>query len=108
MTDKLKPCPFCGGEAEICHRTDPDAVVSYARCIKCGTTSVPFLVSQDAVRAWNTRHERTCRMTLKSDDCSEIYPVYWYVCSECGKTCEGDEDEPSYPICPNCGAKVVG
>ena len=33
MGDELKPCPFCGGEAELWHNAHWDYVV---RCTKCG------------------------------------------------------------------------
>lgn len=38
MTDKLKPCPFCGGEAEIkkCKANYIDCV--QAHCTKCGVS----------------------------------------------------------------------
>ncbi len=60
MADELKPCPFCGGEAEIINQHDPDAVVHSARCLRCGTKTVPFLREEDAIMRWNTRYERTC------------------------------------------------
>ena len=41
----LKPCPFCGGEAEAVHEINGFWTVE---CIKCGA-----LV--DGIEAWNTR-----------------------------------------------------
>lgn len=36
-------------------------------------------------------------------------PVYdmWF-CSECGWDCDGQEDEPMWKYCPNCGAEMDG
>lgn len=67
MTDKLKPCPFCGGEIEIVNATqniDEDHII--ARCTCCNFTfeySTYFAHSKIArvkmnpsfVEAWNTR-----------------------------------------------------
>lgn len=89
---ELKPCPFCGGEAEIRHQTDPDAVVYFARCNLCGTKSIPFLSVDSAIKRWNTRHERTCHVI------NGLEPY----CSECGEVIGADQ-----PYCSECGAKVV-
>lgn len=54
---KLKPCPFCGGEAEICNIYDHRRSV---RCHKCWAKSV-FVDESDikeAVEAWNKRVHR--------------------------------------------------
>ncbi len=40
--DKLKPCPFCGGDAYYCN----DGTVY---CVKCECV-------MDSVEAWNRRH----------------------------------------------------
>lgn len=41
MTEKLKPCPFCGGQARIgrspCH--DEQGTFAYAVCRSCGAKS---------------------------------------------------------------------
>jgi len=53
----LKPCPFCGGKCCICQGD----TLWIAHCQDCDcqiTTNnhnEPFLVSQTAVKAWNTR-----------------------------------------------------
>ena len=43
--EELKPCPFCGGEAEPVFEIDGTTTVE---CIKCGA-----LV--DGIEAWNRR-----------------------------------------------------
>lgn len=109
-TDELKPCPFCGGEAERTNQHDSDAVVHYARCLRCGTKTVPFLREEDAVMRWNTRYERTCKWSpfvLDPDDPSEHhfeYEDYWK--TECGEAYVwGVGCFPNF--CPNCSGVVV-
>lgn len=58
----LKPCPFCGGEADL-----DDLGYPRVRCTKCGASSDPVIVGADkiqiAIDDWNTRCEEvvTCR-----------------------------------------------
>lgn len=63
-TPGLKPCPFCGGEAEISW-TQTSTPHPYARC-KFGTTLTPmcagatfftyrYNTEQEAAEAWNRR-----------------------------------------------------
>ena len=65
MTEELKPCPFCGGEAQSISTTygNGDAV----ECKRCHATSADFMYGGDingeytskyyqaAREAWNTR-----------------------------------------------------
>ncbi len=65
MTEiKLKPCPFCGGEAEF--KTIEKDMLSrqdyiWVRCSKCEATSKKFesnlysSAAEDAAKAWNRR-----------------------------------------------------
>ena len=69
---KLKPCPFCGGEGEIQHsiyRTAPDFGYErmpqfdswYVKCKECLFARLPYWgnteydTKEQAVDAWNTR-----------------------------------------------------
>ena len=58
--DRLKPCPFCGGEALLSH--DQAGIgASYVRCEKCWLESIRFIRSFEiasddrAVEYWNRR-----------------------------------------------------
>lgn len=55
MSDtKLKPCPFCGGEAETIennHYTDVWSVM----CKNCFAESDRYHTEESAIEAWNTR-----------------------------------------------------
>lgn len=60
MTDKLKRCPFCGGEASLIHGHASEQVWShgnYSRvfCVRCQTRQLFHKDDQSAITAWNTR-----------------------------------------------------
>lgn len=48
---KLKPCPFCGGEAEIAARIDK----CYAICKGCGAVAAGADTIDNAAKTWNKR-----------------------------------------------------
>lgn len=60
MNESLKPCPFCGGKAQLEHELKGNGY-SYVHCLKCGLHSVMFMrcfeESSDlkAVEYWNRR-----------------------------------------------------
>lgn len=91
--ERLLPCPFCGGEADIWEEYRNTWNVY---CTRCGAeTGYPAgsFPEAEAVAAWNRRFERTCRYV--GDEASGG-------CSEC----RGWLD-PGCSYCPSCGAKVV-
>ena len=45
--DKLKKCPFCGGEAEI----------FWVICKECTAETKDFDTKEEAIEAWNRRVE---------------------------------------------------
>lgn len=53
MSDELKPCPFCGGEAEFEYYWWQETVV--IKCPKCGASSEPQFYENEAIEAWNKR-----------------------------------------------------
>lgn len=60
MTE-LKPCPFCGGTAELSEGKFDGKATSYVLCLKCAARGEFFTVSPKyasaikAVEAWNKR-----------------------------------------------------
>ena len=60
MNDKLKPCPFCGGEAAL-HKIAFFKHEAYVRCKTCGVRTLEFssATMEDAklkaIEAWNRR-----------------------------------------------------
>ena len=69
MADKLKPCPFCGGEARLkkCSWISKEwGQQIYIQCHKCGCRTInfrqyPFESKEDfyqnAIDTWNSRKE---------------------------------------------------
>jgi Lar family restriction alleviation protein len=69
---ELRPCPFCGGEAEYRHVSgirhpwsgvQADALAITVNCIRCGAT-IPSGMSQERVTAaWNRRADAWASLT---------------------------------------------
>ncbi|MGN0557871.1 MAG: Lar family restriction alleviation protein [Acutalibacteraceae bacterium] len=66
VDEKLKPCPFCGGKAEMFNGVDYSTgkVTCFVRCTKClSATSYykddknNFDYMESAIAAWNRRFE---------------------------------------------------
>jgi len=63
--DKLKSCPFCGGNAKLNHYIDDDMKRSQVACQKCGTRGENFTISTEyssdgkAIAFWNRREGDT-------------------------------------------------
>ena len=55
---ELKPCPFCGGKAEVVPYSVYGKVKSYfVQCLKCGCQSRDYTSKQNAEKSWNRRAE---------------------------------------------------
>ncbi len=50
---KLKPCPFCGGEAKIFRVGRHSLFCAY--CVDCDTSGGHYFTEEDAIAAWNQR-----------------------------------------------------
>lgn len=118
MSEKLKPCPFCGGEAKV---NTMKWVGGYTATALCkNEPNAHYLNTWDEdeakaveriTKAWNTRTERTSHKVRAWEDSplGEGYGGYVLICSECGEWIandgeDGPDDGPNY--CFNCGAKV--
>lgn len=107
MTE-LKPCPFCGGEnVETSYKDtfsgDFRRGVYCADC--CGGIYPYYDTEAEAISAWNTRYERTCRLyelDALTQTLSMVNGCAWSKCSVCG--CLTPDDSK---YCIECGAKVL-
>lgn len=93
---KLKPCPFCRGEAFVHMLGNEIAKGYYIACDECGAKTIVFGYEAESIEAWNRRSERTAKVETYTDDQQET----WSVC-ECGT-----DVWKSYNYCPECGAKL--
>ena len=120
MSNELLPCPFCGGEAEICHVTQLwEPRDSYwAKCGDCHTSGKHHKTEAEAIQAWNTRAATTIgqvavEVVPTKRTCKGESDMSEWVCSECqcwiptGITHENKKRVSAWNFCPHCGAKVV-
>lgn len=97
MSEKLKPCPHCGGEAKEFTGEDAAPHRWTVECDRCGA-HVGSDTRHKARAKWNRRAERTCRMGL-----GKLH--YEWVCLACGKHYHWHEIRHA-KYCPDCGAKI--
>ena len=61
MGEELKPCPFCGGSADVGEQFDPDGAYYFVNCTECMASTDVLLGQQsgyteaEAIAAWNRR-----------------------------------------------------
>lgn len=53
---EIKPCPFCGGEAEIL--SPQSSRFSHVRCSDCNNRGAKFVNEDLAIKHWNLRNEK--------------------------------------------------
>ena len=106
MSETLLPCPFCGGEAELCTWYGGGEHCETVYTVMCDNDNCPmdvktfdFPTEAEAVAAWNTRSAGTCH-SIDPVDSGEFF-----ICSNCNFGAGRIEFIPNY--CPSCGYKVV-
>ena len=57
MSEELKKCPFCGGEADLMTDELGDSNSGTVMCMSCFAVSNTHDNWRDAILAWNTRTE---------------------------------------------------
>lgn len=117
----LKPCPFCGGEAET--RTSTWYDKNYKWTVQCKTNLCMgefgcafYPTEAEAIEAWNTREDdyrqaaeywqRMYENTFTERTCQLIEDSGLLHCSECGGVAE-ERLWAYWHYCPNCGARVT-
>ena len=63
---ELLPCPFCGGEAALVPTLETTVREWFVKCsnLECSVLACRtkrYYTEAEAISAWNTRAERTCR-----------------------------------------------
>lgn len=113
MSDKLLPCLSAAAkQASSTLHLEGTSPQGYWVCcdngdchedIECSTYA--FDTEAEAVKAWNTRAERTCHIEVQGT---------WLYCSSCHACVNGGyctagntTDYHSMRFCPSCGARVV-
>jgi len=83
---KLKPCPFCGGEATLKDFTGDEYCPGYAvQCNNgdtrnCGICGTPIYAEKEqAIKAWNTRKDLPSNIVdLDKVDVEKLADILWY------------------------------
>lgn len=119
MSD-LKPCPFCGGKAEMLTAESMNGGYLFGiMCNDCRSRGDVYDTEAEAIAAWNSRVkppcgggycplcgaiERTCKQEERGWGTEGDHARVWLTC---GHDCMVPtvQDLPNY--CPNCGAKVL-
>ena len=106
--NKLKPCPFCGGEPEL----KKTGAWRWIEC-KCGVNTEWELDKKKVIDIWN---RRVSDVTVREDTLVPLETVLrntktgnWrmnfdgYYCSSCGYR---PETTALPDVCPSCGSKM--
>ena len=121
MSEKLKPCPHCGGEAkhESVKSWNPekeDYIGLWHRviCTKCRAETKSFYTEAEAIEAWNRRvatdtndgsKERTAKViehdASVTDSDGYKYHRSEYLCGACKKKVIGGDE-----YCSHCGCRL--
>lgn len=101
---ELKPCPFCGGGAEM---TDASYLEETDRaCVRCRSCLAALVgrpagsrrAARESVAAvWNRLHGATCHPVPQS-----VGTTHWLACSACEGAIDGWDT-----YCKHCGARIV-
>ena len=104
MSELLKPCPFCGSEAEmIFWETMKDARV---RCKECDASTHDYRTPEEAIDAWNKRASSPIygQWILYEDEDTNAWECS--ACHEVQQLMNGTPFENNWHYCPSCGAKM--
>lgn len=109
--NELLPCPFCGGEAETLTAESMHGGNLYGvMCANCAGRSDVYDIEAEAIAAWNSRAERTCKFTIE-DNMNETEGMgdVWIECSACHCVFDFYADEwlMKMSYCPNCGRRCI-
>lgn len=106
MSEELKPCPFCGGEAEAMlsqSRWGQSYTIHHDAIGKCPAgyvSSMSFRTEAEAIAAWNARADTEYGSVPATD---ENMAKHGWVRE---RTCHDTEEEPKDFCCSECGARL--
>lgn len=72
--DELKPCPFCGSEAEYVNLSEKICNDHRVFCTECEADIKMYSRKCDAIKAWNTR---TPRKQMTADELRNQILDWW-------------------------------
>lgn len=121
MSDELKPCPFCGGEAKYWEYEDErdvfdpislgwvDTRYFIEHCVGCDSCEIVLVRSSkdEAVAAWNDRAAADEQFAMAAHDGRA-----WQVVREChiryhgGAVSEGGMEAEDWYYCDACGEEL--
>lgn len=109
---KLKPCPFCGGEAMLASKER--GIFTFATCQTCHVEmprikiSAEYCANEMAAKEWNRRADVPPRANWTREDFTsydgETIKNGAAVCGRCKKAFFMPTD--TFDYCPNCGARM--
>lgn len=118
---ELKPCPFCGGEADFATSlTQMGGYTAGVMCMKCfARTDLMYADDKDdakvmAAACWNTRAERTCVPHVEPKTFTgDTEPSFYQAICDCGWIV-GEDGTPNLSefehvdnYCAGCGARIT-
>lgn len=111
MSDELKVCPFCGGDARIHSKVLAEGFDSgyWAVCDECGKgDTLPHESEEEAAAAWNDRAAVTDEQFALAVHDGRV----WQVVREChiryhgGMVSEGGMEAEDWYYCDACGEEL--
>lgn len=101
--EKLKRCPFCGGEAKICG-------YYFIQCVKCGSSTLTHTNRELTINTWNARIPTVeAKPVVHREWESDLDSCGWinHTCSNCGYEKLTDiHVSLGWNFCPNCGCST--
>ena len=109
---KLKPCPFCGGEARLA--SEERGIFVFVTCQKCHVEtqrirmSAEYCANERAAKEWNRRADVPPKANWTREDFTsydgETIKNGAAICGRCKKAFFMPTD--TFDYCPNCGARM--